>query len=159
VRKFVRTRFAAAGRPRGPAGAPQPLAPPRPSARRLSFAWASRPDRRTAVEQARVAAIRAAAPALAEGLDLADGFAALVRRQAAETLAGWLRRAEASPVPELRRFAQGVRRDEAAVRPAVTQHWSNGPVEGQVNRLKLIKRSMYGRAGFRLPRARVLHAT
>jgi transposase len=159
VRKFVRKRFAAAGRQRGPAGAPQPPPPPRPSARQLSFAWASRPDSRTAVEQARAAALRAAAPALAEGLDVADGFAALVRRQAGETLAEWLRRAEASPVPELRRFAQGVRRDEAAVRAAVTQLWSNGPVEGQVNRLKLIKRSMYGRAGFSLLRARVLHAT
>jgi transposase len=157
VRKFVRKRFAAAGRHRGAAGSPQPPAPPRPSARQLSFAWASRPESRTAVEQARVAAIRAAAPALAEGMDLADAFAALLRRQAEKTLTEWLQQAEACAVPELRRFAQGVRRDEAAVQAAVTQPWSNGPVEGQINRLKLIKRSMYGRAGFRLLQARVLH--
>ena len=50
------------------------------------------------------------------------------------------------------------RREEAAVQAAVTQRWSNGPVEGHVNRLKTIKRQMYGRAGFALLRARVLTA-
>ena len=105
-----------------------------------------------------MSAVRAGAPALAEGMDLADAFAALVRRQAEKSLTEWLQQAEACAVPELRRFAQGVRRDEAAVQAAVTQPWSNGPVEGQITRLKLIKRSMYGRAGFRLLHARVLHA-
>ena len=60
--------------------------------------------------------------------------------------------------PELRRFAEGIRRDEAAVHAAVTQPWSNGPVEGHVNRLKTVKRQMYGRAGFVLLRARVVRA-
>jgi transposase len=60
--------------------------------------------------------------------------------------------------PELRRFAEGIRRDEAAVLAAVTQPWSNGPVEGHVNRLKTVKRQMYGRAGFILLRARVVRA-
>ena len=60
--------------------------------------------------------------------------------------------------PELRRFAEGIRRDEAAVLAAVTQPWSNGPVEGHVNRLKVVKRQMYGRAGFVLLRARVVRA-
>ena len=52
----------------------------------------------------------------------------------------------------------GLRQDESAVRAAIVEPWSNGPVEEQVNRLKLIKRSMYGRAGFDLLRQRVLHA-
>lgn len=56
-------------------------------------------------------------------------------------------------------FARGVRQDEAAVSAAMTQPWSNGSVEGQVNRLKTIKRQMYGRAGFALLRRRVLHAS
>jgi transposase len=60
--------------------------------------------------------------------------------------------------PELRRFAEGIRPDETAVFKALTERWSNGPVEGHVNRLKTIKRQMYGRAGFELLRARVLHA-
>ena len=68
----------------------------------------------------------------------------------------WLARGESSSDPALRRFAEGIRRDEAAVRAAVTETWSNGPVEGHVNRLKTIKRQMYGRAGFVLLRARVL---
>ena len=58
----------------------------------------------------------------------------------------------------MRSFARGLRQDEAAVRAALTLDWSNGPVEGRVNRLKSIKRSMYGRARFDLLRARVLHA-
>jgi transposase len=68
----------------------------------------------------------------------------------------WLTRGEASPSPEVRRFAEGIRRDEAAVLAAVTEPWSNGPVEGHVNRLKTIKRQMYGRDGFVLLRARVV---
>ena len=59
---------------------------------------------------------------------------------------------------QYRRFAEGIRQDEAAVAAALTADWSNGPVEGHVNRLKVIKRQMYGRAGLRLLRARVLHA-
>ena len=69
----------------------------------------------------------------------------------------WLARGEASSDPDLRRFAEGIRRDEASVQAAVTERWSNGPVEGHVNRLKTIKRQMYGRAGFVLLRARVLN--
>jgi transposase len=59
---------------------------------------------------------------------------------------------------ELRSFATGIRRDEEAVRAAISSPWSNGQVEGQVNRLKVVKRTMYGRAKFDLLRARVLHA-
>lgn len=91
-------------------------------------------------------------------MDLADGFAGLIRKQSTGTLSEWLARGEASCDPDLRRFAEGIRREEAAVRAAVTQPWSNGPVEGHVNRLKTIKRQMYGRAGFVLLRARVLTA-
>jgi transposase len=55
-------------------------------------------------------------------------------------------------------YAAGLRQDEAAASAALCEAWSNGPVEGQVNRLKTIKRQMYGRAGFQLLRARVLRA-
>ena len=54
------------------------------------------------------------------------------------------------------RFAYGLQKDISAVTAAVDADWSNGQVEGQVNRLKAIKRQMYGRAGFELLRARVL---
>jgi transposase len=95
---------------------------------------------------------------LAAALDLADGFADLIREQSPGTLSEWLTRGEASSDPDLRRFAEGIRCEEAAVQAAVTHTWSNGPVEGHVNRLKTIKRQMYGRAGFVLLRARVLNA-
>ncbi len=67
-------------------------------------------------------------------------------------------KAAASGLAEMRGFVAGLRRDLAAVKAALTYEWSNGQVEGQVNRLKMIKRMMYGRANFDLLRQRVLHA-
>ena len=91
-------------------------------------------------------------------LALADEFIAQIRKERVTPLAEWLARTEASASPEMRGFAQGVRQDEGAVSAAITEKWSNGPVEGAVNRLKTIKRQMYGRAGFGLLRRRVLQA-
>ncbi len=88
-----------------------------------------------------------------------EEFVALVRRERTTPLADWLSKAETSPSAQVRGFAQGIRQDEAAVSAALTQPWSQGQVEGQVNRLKTIKRSMYGRASFRLLRRRVLQAS
>ena len=70
---------------------------------------------------------------------MADGFADLIRKLSSGTLSEWLTRGEASWDPDLRRFAEGIRRDEAAVHAAVTDAWSNSPVEGHVNRLKTIE--------------------
>jgi len=92
---------------------------------------------------------------LKEALGLPDEFAEL-RSQG--TLSDWLVRGEACLNPELRRFAEGIRRDEAAVLAAMTQPWSNGPVEGHVKRLKAVKRQMYGLTDFILLRARVVRA-
>jgi transposase len=82
----------------------------------------------------------------------------LIGQQSTGTLKEWLSRAEVSPCLEVRHFAEGIRRDESAVNAAVTTRWSNGPVEGHVNRLKTIKRQMYGRAGFAPLKARVVNA-
>lgn len=87
-----------------------------------------------------------------------ESFAALVRKQATFSFTDWLAKVEQSGRLELVGFAAGLRQDEAAVRAALMTLWSNGPVEGQVNRLKVIKRQMYGRAGLRLLRARVVNA-
>src|SRR5262249_21960910 len=95
---------------------------------------------------------------LAAALDLANAFADLIRKRSTGTLSEWLTRGEASPDPDLRRFAEGIRRDEAAVHAAVTEPWSNGPVGGHVDPVETIERPMYGRAGFVLLRARVLTA-
>jgi transposase len=97
----------------------------------------------------------AEAPALAEVRGLARGFAALVRKKGAGTLDDWLAAMAGTP---LGGFAEGLGKDLAAVRAALETPWSTGPVEGQISRLKTIKRTMYGRAGFDLLRSRVLHA-
>jgi transposase len=157
VYAFVMKRLGAAGKRRERLNAADPPVPRPPSARQLSFEWARRPEKRKPPEQARLDAIRGCSVELAAALDLADGFAELIRKQSSETLAEWLARAEAASDPDLRRFAEGIRRDETSVQAAVTERWSKGPVEGHVNRLKTIKRQMYGRAGFVLLRARVLN--
>jgi transposase len=84
-------------------------------------------------------------------------FALLLRERQAEHVTDWLARARASTVPELVGFAKGIARDQAAVLAACTSVWSNGQLEGQVNRLKLLKRQMFGRAKFDLLKIRVLH--
>ena len=87
---------------------------------------------------------------------LAQAFALMIRRKDAPALEPWLEEATSSGVPELRTFAAGIRRDQAAALAALTYKWSQGPVEGQIHRLKLLKRQGYGRAGFELLRHRVL---
>jgi transposase len=82
----------------------------------------------------------------------------MVRERAAERLDPWMAEVLVSPWRELKRFAQGLRQDYAAVKVALTSRYSNGPTEGHVNRLKLFKRQMYGRAKLDLLRQRVLYA-
>ena len=82
----------------------------------------------------------------------------MLRQREPEDLAPWLEEAEASGLAELGRFAAGLRRDEAAVRAALSLPYRNGRTEGRVNRLKLVKRQGCGRAGFDLLRRRVLGA-
>jgi transposase len=86
-----------------------------------------------------------------------QAFARLVREQQVAALDAWLRQALQTDCPSLKQFARGIQKDEAAVRAALSMTWSNGQAEGQINRLKLIKRQRYGRAKFDLLRLRVLH--
>ena len=79
----------------------------------------------------------------------------LLRKRSAEALDEVLAAAAATP---LAGFVRELRKDAAAARAALELPWTTGPAEGQVNRIKLVKRTMYGRAGFDLLRARVLHA-
>jgi transposase len=108
-----------------------------------------------AEEQRFVAALRARSPLIARVADLVGRFFQLLRERDRAALPAWLAQAR---VTGLHSFADGVARDRAAVEAAVAQPWSNGQVEGHVNRLKAIKRQMYGRAGFELLRRRVLHS-
>jgi len=83
-------------------------------------------------------------------------FCEMVRQRQGERLDQWLAEVEAQGVQELRSFAKGLQKDYEAVKNGLTLEWSQGPTEGHVHRLKLIKRSMYGRASFPLLRQRVL---
>ena len=97
-------------------------------------------------------------PEIALGQRLVLEFRRLVRERDHPAFAGWLAEAKASGVPELREFVGGIERDRAAVEQALRSEWSNGQTEGQITKLKLVKRSMYGRAGLELLRRRVLAA-
>ena len=95
------------------------------------------------------------APALAAVSDLAKRFTAMLRARDASGFDEWLTAAKRS---ELAGFATGMARDAAAVRAGIVEPWSTSPVEGQINRLKTIKRQMYGRAHYDLLRKRLLAA-
>jgi transposase len=95
---------------------------------------------------------------IATAVPLVEEFQRLVRTRDAPALTAWLSTAATCDLGEFREFAAGLRRDYAAVEAAATSEWSSGQVEGQITRLKLVKRSMYGRAGFPLLRQRFLLA-
>jgi transposase len=159
VRRFVARRLAVAGLRRQRVHAAQAAAGRGPSARTLSHEVVGKPEDRKADAQARVERLRGAGAEVGGAVQLVEELAAMIRKRSPRTLADWLREAEEAASPEVRGFARGVRQDEEAVAAALQQPWSNGQVEGQVNRLKGIKRQMYGRAGFELLRARVLDAS
>jgi transposase len=111
---------------------------------------------RTTEQQAFVEQLNRQAPVLANVGAQGRAFLDLMRHRQEEQLTPWMERAEAGP---LRFFVERLRQDEDAVRAALRLPWSNGQVEGQVHRLKLLKRQMYGRAKFDLLRLRVLFRT
>jgi transposase len=95
---------------------------------------------------------------LKRAYDLVQDFFTLVHKRQGDRLDTWLERVAASGLEELQSFAAGVEKDKAAVKAGLTWSINNGQVEGQVTKLKLMKRTMYGKAGFSLLRQRVLHA-
>jgi transposase len=96
---------------------------------------------------------------LAVSRRLAQQFMVLVRERRGIQLENWITDVQSTGPPELRGFSRNLHRDWLAVQAGFTVHWSSGPVEGNINRLKLIKRTMYGRAKFDLLRKRVLLAS
>jgi transposase len=96
-------------------------------------------------------------PKLAALYHLVQGFGEMLRQRQPDQLAPWMDTVRHCEFLELVRFLHGLEQDLSAVLAALTLDWSNGPVEGHVNRLKLVKRQMYGRAKFDLLRARTLY--
>ena len=136
-----------------------PPAPPRtnvPSARHVACLLVQRPDDLASEERDYLTRLGEHEPALATAYGLSQAFAGMVRERAGQRLTDWLADVAASGIGELVGFARGVRDDQAPVEAALTLEWSNGQTEGQVNKLKLLKRSMYGRASFPFLRHRLL---
>jgi transposase len=153
---FLRT-----GIPPPGTGAPEPAAAPvaQPrSPREIVWLLLRAGARLTEPERRYLDAVRQADPVLAAAGDLTREFVAMVRGRAPDRLEAWLRAASASGIAEFQGLATGLERDKAAVAAALSERWSNGQTEGQVLRLKLIKRQGYGRANFDLLRKRVLRA-
>jgi len=128
------------------------------TARRATWLVLRRPERLNDDEAAQLAQLQAQQPELAGAIALAQDFTRLVRERQPDQLEPWLARAAESPHVPLQRFAKGLRDDYDAVTAGVTLPWSNGPVEGQINRLKLLKRQMFGRANLDLLQQRFLLA-
>ena len=120
------------------------------------FLWKPTADL-TDVQAKYIATLKDLCPQIADAQELLLRFRTLVTERDGEQLDPWLDQSERSGISEVMGFAQGVRRDYAAVSAALRYAWSQGPVEGHVNRIKTIKRQMYGRAGFTLLRRRVLN--
>jgi transposase len=107
-------------------------------------------------DRAALDAVRRACPDIATADDLARGFTDMLRHRRGHLLHDWIQKAEVTGPAPIGCFADYLRRDLAAVTAGLTLPYSSGVVEGHVNRIKTIKRQMYGRASFRLLRTRVL---
>jgi transposase len=144
------------GQPRKPRLSPKPKKR-RLSSRGAAFLMILPPSKLTKVQQRQVEQMT-----LNEDLRtvylLSQEFVTLLKERQVEALDSWVKRAKACHVTELTSFVNGIRRDYAAVRAACSLPWSNGTTEGQVNRLKFLKRQMFGRAHLDLLRVKVLHA-
>ncbi|HEX6482753.1 MAG TPA: ISL3 family transposase [Ktedonobacteraceae bacterium] len=108
-------------------------------------------------ERERLRQLRQASPQIETAYQLVEQFLHMVRERTGEQLVAWLAQVEASQLQAFDSFVTGVQQDQDAVLAGLTLPWSNGPRDRNVNRLKLIKRSMYGRANFDLLKLRVLH--
>lgn len=129
------------------------------SSGRSTRLFLGKPADLSAEEQEELTQIRQESREIETAYQLVQTFMQMLRERTGQDLEQWLTMAEASHLPEFEAFAAGVRQDQAAVLAGLTLAWNNGPTEGHVTRLKLLKRSMYGRAKFDLLRLRVLHRT
>ena len=128
------------------------------SAKAAVWLFVRHPKTLDEIEREDLATFCQASTTLKRAYRLVQEFLTMVHKREGERLDAWLAKIAESDLPELLSFASGVEKDKAAVRAGLTWPINNGMVEGHVTKLKLIKRQMYGRAGFALLRQRVLHA-
>jgi len=141
--------------------APQPVSAHQQTltARRASYLSLQNPQTQSAVDEQLLHRLIEQNPTLAPAIEMAQAFAQLVRQRQSQQLDGWLQQAENSDIEAFQRFAKSLKEDYEAVKAGVTLPISNGQVEGQVNRLKMLKRQMYGRASLGLLTRRFLLAS
>jgi transposase len=142
-------------------GSPSTAHQPNPllalSAQQATWLFFRKEEALKAEEQETLQQLRQASPSLETAYQLVKAFLYMVRECTGEQLDAWLEAAQASQLEAFQTFVTGVQQDKDAVFAGLTLSWSNGPLEGNVNRLKLIKRSMYGRAEIDLLKPRVLY--
>jgi transposase len=126
-----------------------------PSARTIARLMTTGRSALSTAQTVTIAAIESGVPLLVEAREVITTFQAMIRTKTLTALDPWLERAQSSPVAS---FASGVLKDREAVSAAITSPWSNGQTEGQITKLKLVKRQMYGRGKIDLLQARLLGA-
>jgi transposase len=129
-----------------------------PSAKNVAALFMRREEKLNKEQKEYLGRLCASDTALADARRLTQEFAKMVRGLEGEKLDGWLAEASTSEAQVMKKFAAGLKKDLLAVRAGLTESWSTGPVEGFINKLKLIKRQGYGRANLELLRARALAA-
>src|SRR6266852_4390543 len=127
------------------------------SPRALRWLLARKRDDLDQEDQARLEQLLHLSPEVQTVYALLQAFLKLVRERKHQELRSWMEQAIRSGIPELGSFAAGIERDYDAVSAALRLPWSQGITECKVNKLKTLKRVMYGRAGFALLRQRLLH--
>jgi transposase len=147
-------RFVAGWRPTGRAASPK--APERIAPKHAAILVTRAAEKMTDEQRQLLDRIKAQCPDVIALRQLALGFRSALTSGESIEMRRWIEGAKRCEFGSVVRFAYGLQKDISAVNAAVDTSWSNGQVEGQVNRLKTIKRQMYGRAGFELLRARVL---
>ena len=135
------------------AGSQSPL-----SAREAAWLFVCNPQKLRLTQVVKLDQVRRFEEELETAYQLAQDFRVMVTKRQADVLDRWLAEAKRSGIAELQSLAVGILRDFDAVLAALTLPWSNGQTEGQVNKLKSLKRQMYGRANFEVLRKRVLYA-
>ena len=140
---------------------PLPVAVPkrqRLSSQKASWLFVLPPEKLSAHQQRQLEQMCQVSEELSTAYELSQAFLSILKERRAQALKEWIKAATSSHIPELKSFAKSVQQDYAAISAACSLPWSQGQVEGQINRLKCLKRQMYGRARFDLLRLRVLHA-
>ncbi len=128
------------------------------SPRALRWLLSRKREDLNAEERARLDQLLNLSPQVETMYGLLQAFLAMVRERRYQDLHSWMMKAAASGIPEMSSFVNGIERDYEAVHAALRLPWSQGITEGKINKLKTLKRVMYGRAGFPLLRQRLLHA-